>query len=318
MVCPLVVLMAVLLAFVSGHSPPNSDTGCDVVVLRLENMVADLTKRVDDLENQRLADTMYISGVIQEMKEVKDKNRRLERKLDRILKMKSDGRTKTIDWRIDSTKYESQTNLQSATFENQSDTRVPTLDQKANGNTSIVLDENTDSDSIAEEKEVKTDDTSTSKNQGRIRRNSSAHSTILAPHQMNRVGQQKPTAFFTTLGHTLNDVAREQVIIFESIIVNNGGHYDEHTGVFTCDTEGTYVFSWTIYTINGGYIHSDLVKNGNVFASSLAGDQNFNEASSTTAVVNLIPGDKVWTRITASSAGADVLASKSSLCGFKI
>ncbi|XP_033733110.1 uncharacterized protein LOC117322357 [Pecten maximus] len=307
----LVVLLAGLLMLVSGHSLSDSDTGCDVVVLRLENMLTDLTKRVDDLENQRQTDIMDISGVIQEMEEMKDKNRRLERKLDRILKTKSDGRTQTTD----STKYESQTNLQSANLESQSDTRVPTLDQKTYANTSIVRDENTQSDSIAEEKLVKPDDTSTSKHQGRIRRNSSA---ILAPRQMNRVGPRNPTAFFTTLGHTLTEVAREQLIIFENVIVNNGGHYDEHSGVFTCDMEGTYVFSWTIFVKDGNYIYSELVRNGNAFAFSGTGDQHNVDASSTTAVVNLMPGDKVWTRVVTRTVGADIFASKSSFCGFKI
>ncbi|XP_069122292.1 complement C1q-like protein 4 [Argopecten irradians] len=138
----------------------------------------------------------------------------------------------------------------------------------------------------------------------------------------NRVGTVSPpsdtAAFYARLGHNLSDVAREQVIHFETIVTNVGGHYSPNTGVFTCGSPGTFVFAWSVYTEHPTWIDSELVKNGNAFSFSRAGQSAYNEETSSTAVVDLSSWDMVWLRIRDRSSSAKILADYTTLSGFKI
>ncbi|OWF53278.1 uncharacterized protein LOC110446610 [Mizuhopecten yessoensis] len=308
--CRLIVLLAGLLTFVSGHPPPDHDTGCDVTVIRLEKMLTDLTRRVHDLENQRQADVMEITNFRQDMEKVKTENRQLKTELDHMITTKCDRQPQNPGRRVDIQQHNSgSNNSQSPTFDSKMDAEPSINDTKTDAQPS-TFEIKTGKNKIVKEQTVNVDDTGGTTQEVRIRRDDL--------HLTNRVVSSETVAFFSTVNHELFDVGKEQIIQFGNVVTNNGGHYNEQSGVFTCGTQGTYVFSWTLYVSDDSHIDSELVKNGNAFAYSRAGDANYYEASSTTAVVNLSPGDMVWTRVKDRSPGADIRASVSMFCGFKI
>ncbi|OWF53279.1 uncharacterized protein LOC110446611 [Mizuhopecten yessoensis] len=279
------------LTFVCGQAHPDHGTGCDVAI-RLEKLLADLTSRVDDLEKQRQVDHKKISDLRREIDEIKIENHGLKTELDDMTTVRTRRslnpvpQPSTLDKEVD-------------------DTQAPTVHIK-NGTRHTL-----------KEGDTTLVDTGKTNRVGRTR-NSPSDNKI--SHITDRVGEfpRDPTAFYARMGNNLNDVVRGQVIHFDKIVTNNGEHYDKNSGVFTCAEEGTYFFSWTLYTPNNHWVDSELVKNGEPIAWFRTGDSQFYEASSTTALVKLFPGDRVWTRVRDGPYGADLVALVSMFCGFKI
>ncbi|XP_048735534.2 uncharacterized protein LOC125650984 [Ostrea edulis] len=93
-------------------------------------------------------------------------------------------------------------------------------------------------------------------------------------------------------------------IIFDHVITNIGGGYDNVTGVFTVSTTGLYVFSWTIETY-GQLTEGALLVNGMQAGLSKAHQSFFNYDTSTSfAVLNLTVNDKLSVRVITGRAEA--------------
>ncbi len=73
----------------------------------------------------------------------------------------------------------------------------------------------------------------------------------------------------------------------------NIDRYDASSGIFTCDTPGMYFFEqYWVSTLNLGQ-RLFLKKNGETVCTS-AGVNNGYYSASCAALLELIPGDKVW------------------------
>lgn len=94
------------------------------------------------------------------------------------------------------------------------------------------------------------------------------------------------------------------VVIFDHVITNVGGGYDNTTGVFTVPTPGLYVFSWTIETY-GQRTEAVLLVNGVQQALSRA-DQasSYYDTTTSFAVLKLSLDDEVKVKVTTGSAQA--------------
>ena len=53
-------------------------------------------------------------------------------------------------------------------------------------------------------------------------------------------------AFSACLDHTLTNIQKNQKIVFNQLILNEGDGYDETTGVFTCPKTGLYLVTFFI------------------------------------------------------------------------
>jgi hypothetical protein len=62
------------------------------------------------------------------------------------------------------------------------------------------------------------------------------------------------------------------ILVFETVIVNEGEHYDPYDGVFVAPHKGVYLFSWTVSGDNTNYIVTELVVEQNTI--SFAGELN--------------------------------------------
>jgi hypothetical protein len=97
---------------------------------------------------------------------------------------------------------------------------------------------------------------------------------------------------------------KDAILVFETVIVNEGEHYDPYDGVFVAPEKGVYLFSWTVSGVNKEYIVTELVVEENTISS--AGEQNGgggHPSGSMTALCKMEKGDHAWIRTTGISNG---------------
>lgn len=105
-------------------------------------------------------------------------------------------------------------------------------------------------------------------------------------------------AFSATLsnGNTKTDISENDVVVFDKILLNEGGAYSNTSGKFTCPRDGPYFFSWT--TLSDAYkdFSSELTVNGSPYIVNVVdNDVTDDHLSSTTSLtVELKKGDNVW------------------------
>ena len=95
----------------------------------------------------------------------------------------------------------------------------------------------------------------------------------------------------------------DAILVFETVIVNEGEHYDPYDGVFVAPQKGVYLFSWTVSGYPSNVIVTELVVEQNTISS--AGEQNGEgyPSGSMTALCKMEKGDHTWIRTTGASSG---------------
>ncbi|XP_069128540.1 involucrin-like [Argopecten irradians] len=124
-------------------------------------------------------------------------------------------------------------------------------------------------------------------------------------------------AFHAMLAHDINHLGNSAELRFDRIITNIGGSYSSNTGTFTCSQDGLYVFSWALF-VDSLYVYTDIVRNGNVIGSSLAGNGSGDKAGAGRGlvVVYLNAGDEVWIRIQEEANGGVTIDSQRGITEF--
>jgi hypothetical protein len=91
-------------------------------------------------------------------------------------------------------------------------------------------------------------------------------------------------------------------LVFETVIVNEGEHYDPYDGVFVDPQKGVYLFSRRVSGIGSKFIVTELVVEQNTISS--AGEQNAGgyPSGSMTALCKMEKGDHAWIRTTGVSS----------------
>ena len=100
---------------------------------------------------------------------------------------------------------------------------------------------------------------------------------------------------------TLN---KDAILVIETVIVNEGEHYEAYDGVFVAPQKGVYLFSWTVSGYTTNYIVTELVVEQNTISS--AGERNGGggkPSGSMTALCKMEKGDHAWIRTTGVSNG---------------
>ena len=104
------------------------------------------------------------------------------------------------------------------------------------------------------------------------------------------------------------DPGHHHTFIFDRVIINIGGNYNRHTGIFTSTELGVYIFSWTVFCYHGSYFGSELIVNSNVkggiTCESLHPENDFFNSASSVVVLQINSGDVVYVR-THPSNGMD-------------
>ncbi|KPP71604.1 complement C1q tumor necrosis factor-related protein 5-like [Scleropages formosus] len=110
-------------------------------------------------------------------------------------------------------------------------------------------------------------------------------------------------------------------VIFDTLLLNEQGDYNEETGHFTCRVPGVYYFvvHATVYRAS---LQFDLMKNGHVVASYFQFYANWPKPASLSggSLLHLVPGDKVWVQMALSEYSGFYSSSKtdSTFTGFLV
>jgi hypothetical protein len=92
----------------------------------------------------------------------------------------------------------------------------------------------------------------------------------------------------------------DAILVLETMIVNEGEHYDPYDGVFVAPQKGVYLFSWTVSGRNAQFIVTELIVEQNIISS--ADEQNVGgDHPSMTALCKMEKGDHAWIRTTGVS-----------------
>lgn len=111
------------------------------------------------------------------------------------------------------------------------------------------------------------------------------------------------------MSHHYNPSAtQDNTIIFPLAKINIGGGYDSYTGVFTCPSDGYYVFHWSVTaTDNTKRCSSAIIKNGaEIIGNEVGGNQ---------ATFHMNRNDRAWIKATSNCT---IVPYHSSFSGFKL
>ncbi|KAK3084283.1 hypothetical protein FSP39_011022 [Pinctada imbricata] len=138
-------------------------------------------------------------------------------------------------------------------------------------------------------------------------------------HTHDTVGSRPyPIAFHAGLRKDVKDLPSNYKLVFDDVYLNEGKAYDSHTGIFTCPTNGIYVFHWTILTFAGKYFLTDFMVNGHVVGRSHPNGATVSRAASSNVVQKLKKDDKVWIEPHRSNTGIFARSGWSFFSGYKL
>lgn len=117
-----------------------------------------------------------------------------------------------------------------------------------------------------------------------------------------------PSNFFGFIWHVEPTATPSTIIKFPVAKINVGGGYDSNTGVFTCPSDGYYVFHWSITSTDSSKrCSSAIIKNGDeVIGNELGGNQ---------ATFHMNTNDRAWIKATSNCT---IVSYHSSFSGFKL
>lgn len=96
----------------------------------------------------------------------------------------------------------------------------------------------------------------------------------------------------------------DTILVFETVIVNEGEFYNKYDGVFVAPRKGTYLFSWTVSgTGSSFYSITELVVENKIISSAGEYHGGAGYASgSMTALCEMEKGDHAWIRTTGAAS----------------
>ncbi|XP_060573147.1 complement C1q tumor necrosis factor-related protein 5-like [Ruditapes philippinarum] len=132
--------------------------------------------------------------------------------------------------------------------------------------------------------------------------------TMKVGNEMDSLAKLKETVLQPSIAfhvHNVKDFVLDttnEVLVFESIITNEGSGYDKTTGIFTAPIAGVFFFSVHVCTTKAKFSPIGLVLNGTFIAKSVNRDDDNHTCGSVSAIVKMKPEGKVWVTCTASSS----------------
>ena len=100
---------------------------------------------------------------------------------------------------------------------------------------------------------------------------------------------------------------QEEIIVFDQILTNAGGHYNVDTSSFVCPYEGLYLVSAHVqsYYVAPNRITADLMYNKDMLVRmSISHTDNSSHRTSTTIVTECARGDILWVKFTSDGTRA--------------
>ncbi|CAC5419046.1 unnamed protein product [Mytilus coruscus] len=112
--------------------------------------------------------------------------------------------------------------------------------------------------------------------------------------------KKQPVLFFAIIKQRDFTLNKHSAVVFETVIINEGDHYNNNDGIFVAPRDGIYMFSWTVCTVNVNYIITELVVEQKVISST--GEREVDvgafSSASMTAFCRMNKDEHAWIRTT--------------------
>ena len=115
------------------------------------------------------------------------------------------------------------------------------------------------------------------------------------------LSNSEPVMFYATTRDQDHSIPLEKksILVFERVVMNIGGHYNNIDGIFVAPKTGIYLFAWTVCTSGANYAMTELMVDNTMI--SRAGEKeasgNF-DCGSMTAVCRMDKDKHAWIRTT--------------------
>jgi hypothetical protein len=117
------------------------------------------------------------------------------------------------------------------------------------------------------------------------------------------LSNSEPVMFYATARdktHTFT-LEKKSILVFERVVMNIGGHYNNMDGIFVAPKTGIYLFAWTVCTLSNNYVLTELMVDNTMI--SRAGEYETSgghfDCGSMTAVCRMYKDKHAWIRTTA-------------------
>ncbi|KAK3580240.1 hypothetical protein CHS0354_012767 [Potamilus streckersoni] len=125
------------------------------------------------------------------------------------------------------------------------------------------------------------------------------HKRIKPPCMVHKRASSVQVAFSAYISHRELHLGINQVIKYDALLINDGNHYNPHTGIFTCPEDGLYLFSF--FTASNGS-HKNWVRlvldDVNISGATSEGTRDHHDdQGGNVAIFRLKAGQSVWTAI---------------------
>ncbi|CAC5406911.1 unnamed protein product [Mytilus coruscus] len=115
---------------------------------------------------------------------------------------------------------------------------------------------------------------------------------------------QDAVMFFAIIKSRNFNLERESTVVFDTIVINEGSHYNNYDGLFVAPRDGIYLFSWTVLSFGTNHVMTELVVDDEVITST--GERDADSVSymsaSMTAICRMKKDDHAWIRTTSYSS----------------
>ena len=93
---------------------------------------------------------------------------------------------------------------------------------------------------------------------------------------------------------------KKSILVFERVVMNIGGHYNNIDGIFVAPKTGIYLFAWTVCTHGANYVMTELmVDNTMISRAGESETSGYYDCGSMTAVSRMDKDKHAWIRTTA-------------------
>ena len=120
--------------------------------------------------------------------------------------------------------------------------------------------------------------------------NNSALRTSL--ESLRAVARVEPDVFFTAILTSTKSIRKDQVVVYDRVVTNEGGAYNNVTRKFTSPKNGYYHFEIHAFASNGNYHHIGLRHNGNIVVTATKNTDN-GSGGSNSATLKLAQNDVI-------------------------
>ncbi|KAL3882710.1 hypothetical protein ACJMK2_029023 [Sinanodonta woodiana] len=228
-------------------------------VLEQDTVIEYLLRKVAELESNQQKCSRYQSKLILELNNVKDKLEQSERRISDleaiVYDMRSDEYTENLSVTLEKDPLYQDTNETDATF----NTKEPNITNKPS---------------------IKA---------------MSSHKPGISRREGRGI-PMKQIAFCATIVNLngLGPVHEHEIVLFDTVLHNEGNGFNKQTGIFTCPLSGIYFFTGSLMTKHGYSSEVHLVVNGEIKGNSYADEANSWDQGSISSIVRCEAGQNVW------------------------